>query len=108
MMFSPRLNSLRHRWRAFVTTLVVVATLVAGSLVVIRVTARPGTPAAQAGAAVPVHAVHGRPVRVPAMKAWHRPAASWPAAGPATAALTAPAPRARRGPGRPGAGPSAG
>src|SRR6202020_2529091 len=98
MMFSPRLNSLRHRWRAFVTTLVVVATLVAGSLVVIRVTARPGTPAA------PVHAVHGRPVRVPAMKAWHRPAASWPAAGRATVALAS---RARRGPGRPGAGPSA-
>src|ERR1700690_856421 len=65
MMFSPRLNSLRHRWRAFVTTLVVVATLVAGSLVVIRVTARPGTPAAQAGAAGPVHAGRGRAGRGP-------------------------------------------
>jgi RHS repeat-associated protein len=106
MMFSRTLVSLRRRWRVVVTALVAVAALVAGCLTAVRVTARPGAPAAQAGAAVPVHVVHGRRVRVPAMTTWRRPVTSWPAAGTATVALWVPA--GARAPGSPGAGPSAG
>jgi RHS repeat-associated protein len=64
-------------------------------------------PAAAAGSPVAVHPVQGRKVRVPAMRPWSRPHASFPAAGGATAVIAAapaPAPRAARLQ----AGPSAG
>lgn len=38
---------------------------------------------------VPVHAVPSHTVPVPAMRAWHRPAVTWPAAGQAVAAVPA-------------------
>jgi RHS repeat-associated protein len=106
-MFSRMLNSPRRRRRTLLTALVAVVGLVAGCLVAIQATVSPGAPVAQPGSPVPVHVVHGRPVRVPAMKAWHRPATSWPAAGTATVALTAPEPNGRQVPGT-AAGPSAG
>jgi RHS repeat-associated protein len=107
MMFSRMLHCVRRcRRRTVVTALVAVAALVAGGLAAVQVIARPGAPVARAGTPVPVHVVHGRPVRVPAMKAWRRPVTSWPAAGAATVALRVPA--GARAPGRPSAGPSAG
>ena len=103
-MSSRALRSVRRQWRIAVPVLVAVAALVAGCIVVIRVTAGPGAPVAGAGTPVPVHVVRDQRVRVPAMRAWHRPAASWPAAGTATMALTAPTQRGARA----GADPSAG
>jgi RHS repeat-associated protein len=102
-MFSRMLISLRRPRRAFLAVLTV-ATVLAGSITAIRVIAAGrSAPAARPGAAVPVHVVHGRAVRVPAMKTWRRPVTAWPAAGTATVALTVPAQS-----GQPGAGPSAG
>jgi RHS repeat-associated protein len=103
-MYSRTLHALRRRWRVSVTALAAVIALVAACLAGVRVTVGPGTPAAPAGAAVPVHVVRGQRVTVPSMKAWRRPATSWPAPGTATVALTAPASRGARA----GAGPSAG
>ena len=44
--------------------------------------------AVPAGKPVPVHAVGSHKVAVPAMRAWHRPAVSWPATGQAVAAVS--------------------
>jgi RHS repeat-associated protein len=64
-----------------------------------------------AGKPVPVHAVPSHKVRVPAMRAWHRPRVSWPAPRRATAALASarppgapvpPAPLTAGRPARPG------
>jgi RHS repeat-associated protein len=96
-MFSRTLNPGRRLRRALVAVLTVAA-LVAGSLALVRaVTTGRQAPASQAGAAVPVHAVHSQRHRVPTMPAWHRRATSWPAAGTATVSLTA----TDRSPGRP-------
>jgi RHS repeat-associated protein len=106
-MFSRILNSPRRRRRTLLTALVAVTALVAGSLAAVQVAPGRGAPVAQPGLPVPVHVVHGRPVRVPAMRTWHRPVTSWPTAGTATVALAVPAPRGGQVPGVV-AGPSAG
>jgi RHS repeat-associated protein len=94
-MFSRVMRPLPRQWRAFVIVLAAVAGLVIGDLAAVQAAVVRGAPAAQAGAAVPVHVVHGTRARVPAMTPWHRPATSWPAAGTATVALTAPSSRVR-------------
>jgi RHS repeat-associated protein len=91
-MFSRIPNSVwRHRRMAGTALVAVAALVVGGYLAVITVAGRLGPPAARAGAAVPVHVVRGRRVKVPAMRAWHRPRVSWPAAGTAMVAVKAPA-----------------
>ena len=86
-MFSRMLKSLQRPQRTFVV-LLSVAALVAGCLSVVQlVAAGHSAPAAQAGLAVPVHAVHSQKVKVPPVTRWHRPATSWPAAGTATVTL---------------------
>jgi RHS repeat-associated protein len=64
-------------------------------------------PASSAGSPVPVHAVHGRVVKIPPMRPWHRPPVSWPAARTATAQVAAGAVPVRK-PLALTAGPSAG
>jgi len=64
-------------------------------------------PAADAGSPVPVHTVHGRTVKIPPMRTWHRPSTSWPAAQTATARIAAAAVPERE-PVMLAAGPSAG
>jgi len=106
-MFSRIPNSVWRQWRVAGTALVAVTALVVGGyLAVVNVVGSLGPPAAQPGAAVPVHVVHGRKVRVPAMRAWHHRPTLWPAAGTATVALKAAA-GGRAAVGL-GAGPSAG
>jgi RHS repeat-associated protein len=107
-MFSRIRTSLWCRRRGVMTVLVAVTALVAGCIAAVEMTARPGAPAAQPGTPVPVHVVHGRPVRVPVMRAWRRPVTSWPAPGRAMVAVRVLAPRVGRVAGRAGAGPSAG
>jgi RHS repeat-associated protein len=105
-MFSRTMDS---RWRLFVVLLSVVA-LVAGGLTLVRVASEGhSAPAAQAGTAVPVHVVRGRPVKMPAVKVWHRPVTSWPAAGTASVSLAVSAAGSSgRGSAKASAGPSAG
>ena len=64
-------------------------------------------PASNAGSPVPVHAVHGRTVKIPPMRPWRRPPASWPTAQTATARIAAAAVPERE-PAAVTAGPSAG
>jgi RHS repeat-associated protein len=105
-MLSRMLHALLRRWRLSATALSVVVALVASLLVGLKVIPGFNSPAAPAGAPVPVHVVTGQRVRIPKMTPSHRRAPSWPAARTATVALTAPV--AGHSPGRPGAGPSAG
>ena len=81
-----------------------VASLVAGSLAAVQVTAGRGAPVAQPGAAVPVHVVPTHRVRVPAMPSAHRPPTSWPAAATATVTVAAPPGLAARAAAAPSAG----
>jgi RHS repeat-associated protein len=90
MMVYRMLRSVRRRRGAFAVALVAVAGLVAGCIAAVQLAPRPSAPTAQAGTAVPVRVVHGRPVQIPAMKASRRPVTSWPAADTATVALKVP------------------
>src|SRR5581483_8989533 len=77
------------RWQLLAaagSALALVAALVAG----LRVFTGCGpAPVSDAGSPVPVHTVHGRTVKIPPMRPWHRPPASWPAAQTATARIAA-------------------
>ena len=81
----------RRRWLVVALSIAGTLSLVAASLVGVKLlTGGWGrAPASSAGHPVPVHVVSGRKVRIPAMQAGQRLTVHWPAAGSGTAVITA-------------------
>jgi hypothetical protein len=78
----------RRPWWFLPVVVVAVASLAAGLIVGLRLVSGWGAPpVASAGSPVRVHVVRGRAVRIPAMRPYHAPPVSWPAAAAATAAI---------------------
>jgi RHS repeat-associated protein len=97
----------RHPWWFTPTVLVAVASMVASLILALQLASgRGAVPVSQPGSPVPVHVLKGRSVKVPAMRRYHAPPVSWPAAVTATAAFSAAAVPAEAVPRT--AGPSAG